>query len=149
MTPSTGVTDAISIALDSDSAARTPMLTPISAVRIGSPAPMSVPSITISTSAAITTPAISPIPMMAGVVCATSAENSTPTPSIGDRSKWSSTACLVVSGSSKLLIVKAILTIAVLPSVETVRMPDERSSSAAPRSSTPACASSCFADASS
>ena len=80
MTPSTGVTDTISTTPESDSAARTPMPTPTSALRIGSPAPTRVPSMTIRTIAAMTRPTSSPPPRMDGMPEAISVEKSTRRP---------------------------------------------------------------------
>ncbi len=83
MTPSTGVTDTISTTPDSDSAARTPMPTPTSALRIGSPAPTRVPSMAMRTIAAMTSPTNSPPPRMDGMPEAISVEKSTTTPGVG------------------------------------------------------------------
>ncbi len=100
---------------------------------------MSVPSMTMSTIAAIATPAISPGPTICGTVAAISDEKSTVTPSIGVSVKWSMTATLTSSGSSRRGTVKSTLTRAVLPSSETVRMPDAMSSSSWPSASCSAC----------
>ena len=74
MTPSTGVTETNSTTPENDSDASDATPTPSSAVRSGSAAPRTVPSMTNRTIAAITTPAISPGPRIEGTVCAISWE---------------------------------------------------------------------------
>ncbi len=74
ITPSTGVTETNSTTPEKDSEASDAMATPSSAVSSGRAAPITVPSMTKRTIAAITTPAISPGPRMDGTVCAISCE---------------------------------------------------------------------------
>ena len=123
MTPSTGVTDTISTTPDSDSAARTPMPTPTSALRIGSPAPTRVPSMTTRTMAAMTRPTSSPTPRMLGMPDAISVEKSTATPGIGSLAKASWTALLVAGETSNWVAVNMTGATAALPSSDTSRMP--------------------------
>ena len=149
MTPSTGVTDTISTTPDSDSAARTPMPTPTSALRIGRPAPTSVPSMTIRTIAAITSPTNSPPPRMDGIPEAISVEKSVATPGIGCVPNASWTALLVSGVTSNWVSVNMTGATAAVPSSETSRIPDDIWSRAAPPSSLLRCASSCALPASS
>ena len=74
ITPSTGVTETNSTTPENDSEASDATPTPSSAVTSGRAPPSTVPSMTKSTIAATTTPAISPGPRMDGTVWAMSCE---------------------------------------------------------------------------
>ena len=132
MTPSTGVTDTISTTPDSDSAARTPMPTPTSALRIGSPAPTRVPSMATRTIAAMTRPTSSPPPRMDGMPEAISVEKSTATPGVGCALNASWTALFVAGATSNCVSVNMTGATAALPSSDTSRIPDDIWSRAAP-----------------
>ncbi len=125
MTPSTGVTDTISTTPDSDSAARTPMPTPTSALRIGSPAPTRVPSMAMRTIAAMTRPTNSPPPRMDGMPEAISVEKSTTTPWFGCVLNASWTALFVAGETSNWVSVNMTGATAALPSSDTSRIPDD------------------------
>ena len=113
----------------------TPMATPMSAVMMGRPAAMSVPSITNRTMAATMRPTSSPPPMTSGIPDAMDDEKSIPTPSTGLERKAVMSASLVatltaVCGASNMTAATA-----ALPSFDTSRTPDARSRSVAPASS--------------
>ena len=74
MRPSTGVTDPISTTPENASEPATPTPTPTSEEMSGMTAGRNAPSMTTSTTAAMSTPAISPGPMMPSVELAISVE---------------------------------------------------------------------------
>ncbi len=148
ITPSTGVTDAMSTIPENASDAVTPTPTPTTAVTMGSDAAMTVPSITMSTMAAKTRPTTSPMPKISGTPCARSVAKSTLVPSTGESWKWAIVPCLVSSESSRRGSVKETLTMAVEPSAETTPMPSVRPRSVRPSSACSAPESSCALDAS-
>ena len=135
MMPRIGVTDVISSTLESESAPSVAMPTPMSAVRIGSPAATSVPSRAKRTIAAITRPASSLGPTTDGTSDAMEEEKPAETPSTGASSKAATSASFVACVTAICGSVNDTMAIAALPSSETSRMPEARSSSVAPASS--------------
>ena len=113
----------------------TPIPTPSSAVTMGRPAPTSVPSMTNSTIAATTRPTASPRPTTSGIADAMDDREVDATPSTGVvvnaamRRPWSRRRRR--SGSASNITAAT----AALPSSDTRRTPDARSSSVAPASS--------------
>ena len=135
MMPRIGVTDVMSSTLESESAPSVAIPTPMSAVRIGSPAATSVPSRAKRTIAAITRPASSFGPTTDGTSDAMVWEKPAETPSTGASSKAAISASFVGCVTAICGSVNDTMAIAALPSLETSRMPDARSSSVAPASS--------------
>ena len=139
MMPSTGVTDIISIVPESARAAVVPMPTPTMADRMGTTAGRIARIRMSSAMRAITTPTTSPGPRISGIAIVSSFENSAVTPS-GTPSEIRSTTGSFVSGvMSNSDSVNTTEPMAVVPSSETWRISDARSSSAEPsaRSWTP------------
>ena len=135
MMPRIGVTDIMSSTLESDSAPSVAMPTPMSAVRIGSPAATSVPSSVNRTIAATTRPASSTGPTRAGISDAMEEEKSTETSATGASLKAATSASFVACVTAICGCLNDTMAIAALPSLETSRMPEARSSRAAPVSS--------------
>ena len=131
----TGVVDTISTTPDSAMAPSKAMATPMSAVTMGRPAPTSVPSMTNRTIAATTRPTASPGPTTSGIPVAMDVEKSTPTPSTGVAVKAAMRPSLVSAGTAVWAASNITAATAALPSSDTRRTPDERSSSVAPASS--------------
>ena len=129
------MTDIMSSTLESDSAPSVAMPTPMSAVRIGSPAATRVPSSVNRTIAATTRPASSTGPTRAGISEAMEEEKSMETPPTGASSKAATSASFVACFTAICGAVNDTMAIAALPSPETSRMPEARPSREAPVSS--------------
>ncbi len=135
MSPSTGVTETISTVPERASVVIRPNPTPTRALRIGSPAATSVPSITSRVMPAMTSPAISPGPTTSGSPWVRLLEKSTSTPARSAFWRSATTASFTSGGTSIWPPWNATMPMAALLSAATVRMPRERSSRDAPSSS--------------
>jgi hypothetical protein len=102
---------------------------------------MTVPSMTSRVIAAMIRPMASPTPNSCGRLCASSLENSTSTPEGTSSETWSMTDCFVSGVTSCWRCSKTTFATAVVSSVETVRIPEERSSSCEESSSFVLCSS--------
>ena len=129
------MTEIMSSTLESESAPSVAIPTPMSAVRIGSPAATRVPSRAKRTIAASTRPASSFGPTTVGTSFAMEAEKPTETPSTGASAKAATSASFVACVTAVCGSVNDTMAIAALPSSETNRMPEARSSRVAPASS--------------